>query len=102
VKGAATLVVKGPTYFSAGDERSFFEWLDRIPCIERVRGEGDGLQVLLKPAPVSDASLRELIAVFHRYGLDKLPLKQFLSAENAGWFRNDPQAYWHADNIFGG
>ena len=100
VLGTATLQVSGPVFFSSGDEDAFFDWLGRIRCIQEVRGEGDGLQILFESVAVSDPDLRELIAVFHRYRLDPAPLKQFLSAENGGWFRDDPQAYWHSD-IFG-
>jgi len=100
MQGAATLVVTGPTFFSPGDEGIFFDWLSRIGCIETVRGERHLLYVLLKPRPVPDLDLRELIAIFHRYRIDKSPLKQFLSAENAGWFRDDSHSYWYAD-IFG-
>jgi hypothetical protein len=100
VQGTATLQVRGPRFFSSGDEDVFFDWLGRIRCVEEVRGEGEALQVLFKSAAVSDPDLRELIAVFQRYRLDPSQLKQFLTAENAGWFRDDPQAYWHSD-IFG-
>jgi hypothetical protein len=99
--GAVTLEVTGPTFFSSGDEGAFFDWLGRIGCVERVRGEGDTLNMHFKSVPVSNTDLRELVALFHRYRLDKSPLKQFLSADNAAWFRDNLQAYWHTD-IFGG
>jgi hypothetical protein len=101
VQGTATLEVNGLRFFSTGDEDAFFDWLGRIRCVEAVRGEGEMLHVLFKAAAVSDPDLRELIALCHRYRLDSSPLKQFLSAENAGWFRDDPHAFWHTE-IFGG
>lgn len=101
MQGTVTLVVNGPTYFSSGDEGVFFGWLNRISCVERVRGKADALHVLLKPAPVSEADLRELISLFHRYRLNTSALAQLLTTENASWFRDDHTAYWH-DGVFGG
>jgi hypothetical protein len=68
--------------------------------VESVRGEGEKLHVRLKPRTVSDAELRELIALFHRYQLDKRPLAQFLTGGNRAWCRDDDRAYWRRD-VFG-
>jgi len=75
-------------------------WVESA-ALKKVRGKGETLQFLFKAAAVSDSDLRELIAFFQRYGLDQSPLKQFLNAENSGWFRDNNRAFWHAA-IFGG
>ena len=95
-----TLVSNGPLYYSQGDEDAFFAWLQHIGCVNRVRGEGATLHILLKTRTVSDAELRELIALFHRYQLEKRPLAQFLTTENRAWFRDDEGSYWYRD-VFG-
>lgn len=86
-------------YYSQGDERAMFEWLDRIPSVEKVWGVGRDLFVRISDADIPDEDLRELIAVVIRYGADASQLQQFESATNRHWFRDNEQAYWH-ESIF--
>lgn len=89
-----THIETGVTFYHLNDERAFFEWLGRIPCVERYVGEGRaGLVVYLKRAPRDD-ELRELLALCHRYGVGMRQLAKFETARNRGWFRN-PKKYWH-------
>jgi len=45
----------GVTFYHLNDERAFFEWLGRIPCVERYVREGcAGLVAYLKRAPRKD------------------------------------------------
>jgi hypothetical protein len=89
----------GVYFYHLNDERSFFEWLGRIPCVERYRNEGQrGLVVYLKRKPRKD-ELQELLAICHRYGVDMRQLAKFETATNRHWFRV-PQKYWY-DKVFG-
>jgi hypothetical protein len=89
----------GVTFGHLNDERAFFEWLARIPCVERYVGEGRrGLVVYLKRAPRKD-ELREILALCHRYGVDMRQLAKFETAKNRAWFC-DPIKYWH-QAVFG-
>ena len=54
-------------YSSAGDEAAFFGWLQSIAGVIRVEGRGCELVIQLKSSRVSEATLRELKAVFKRY-----------------------------------
>ena len=83
----------GP-YYSQGDERAFFEWLERIPCVSKLDGEGEELHIHVTGSRVTQASLRELIAAFRRYGVSMPQLAQLETATNRKWFR-DPAAYWY-------
>ena len=84
----------GVTFYHLNDERAFFEWLTRIPCVQSCEGEGNrGLVVRLKRRPGKD-DLRQLLALCHRYGIDMTQLAKFETAKNRDWFR-DPQKYWH-------
>jgi hypothetical protein len=75
----------GVHFYHQNDERNFFEWLDRIPCIDRYVGEGRrGLVVYLKRAPRKD-ELRELLALCHRYGVNMRQLAKFETARNRHW-----------------
>jgi hypothetical protein len=89
----------GVRFYHLNDERAYFEWLSRIPCVERYYGDGrHGLVVELKRAPWKD-ELRELLALCHRYGVDMRQLAKFETSKNRAWFRA-PHAYWH-NAVFG-
>jgi hypothetical protein len=84
----------GILFYHLNDERAYFEWLARIPCVERYQGEGRrGLVVYLKRRPRKD-ELRELIAMCQRYGVNMRQLAKFETVANRKWLR-DPQKYWY-------
>lgn len=88
----------GVKFYHLADERAYFEWLPRIPCVESVRGEGQrGLVVKLKRRP-GDDDLRQLLALAHRYGLNMRKFAKFETPANKHWFR-DSKMYWH-DRVF--
>jgi hypothetical protein len=90
----------GVVFHHSNDERAFFEWLARIPCVKRYQGEGHrGLVVYLKRRPRKD-DLRELVALCQRYGVNMSQLARFETAANRAWLR-DPRKYWY-EAIFGG
>jgi hypothetical protein len=69
-----TLVVRGPTFYSPGDETAFFTWLKRIRAVAGVSNRGLDLQIQLRAGKISADELREFRALFHRYGLDTTDL----------------------------
>jgi hypothetical protein len=84
----------GVRFYHINDERAFFEWLGRIPCVERYAGEGHrGLVVYLKRKPRKD-ELRELLALCQRYGVNMRQMAKFETARNRQWFC-DPKMYWY-------
>lgn len=92
------LIATGPRYFSYGDEKAFFGWLESIPCVASVGGRGRDIHIKLKRRP-SDSDLRELTAIFFRYRMNMKKLADYRTARNAHWF-DAPEAYWHA-KMFG-
>jgi hypothetical protein len=90
----------GVYFYHQNDERTFLEWLGRIPCVARYEGEGRrGLVVYLKRIPRQD-ELRELLALCQRYGVNHMrQLAKFETAKNRSWFR-DPRKYWYSA-VFG-
>ena len=66
---------EGTTYWSQGDERAHFEWLERIGAVRSVRGEGRRVYLDIDPAAVTADDARELKAVYRRYDgdLSQLP-----------------------------
>ena len=83
-------------FFSPGDESAFFGWLNSLACVERVEGRGRILHVWVKRSSVDEDALRELLALFHRYGVDLGQLAVFDCDEFAEWFRRS-DAYWHKE-----
>ena len=84
----------GVRFGHATDERAFFEWLERIPCVASFAGEGtDGLVVRLKRPPGQD-DLRQLLALCHRFSVGMRQLAKFETDQNRSWFC-DPEPYWH-------
>jgi hypothetical protein len=95
---ALILVASSVRYGSQLDEIAFFNWLDRLNFVEGYRGELRDLIITLKRRPTTQ-DLRDLLALFHRYGVDMSQLKQFETRSNREWLRN-PDAYWHK-SMFG-
>jgi len=93
------LEATGVRFFSQGDENAFFAWLDKLPFVERCEGRGRTLCILVNSAAVDEDGLREMLALFSRYGIGLRQLAFFDRKEFAGWFRNE-QAYWY-NEIFG-
>jgi hypothetical protein len=87
----------GVTFYHPADERAFFEWLERIPCVASLGGwggpDGPGIFVKLKRRP-GDDDLRQLLAICQRYGVDMRQLAKFETEKNRSWFR-DPLKYWY-------
>ena len=85
-------------FYHLADERAYFEWLERISCVESVKGDGArGLVVTLKKGPDED-DLRQFLALAQRYGLDMRKFATFETEANRAWFR-DPKMYWF-DGVF--
>lgn len=85
----------GVTFGSQLDERYLFEWVMQISGA--VRWEQDTL--VMKSLNVSQASLRDLLALFSRYHIPMKQLAQFRNPKNESWFAA-PQMYWHTQ-VFG-
>jgi len=80
----------GVTFGSQLDEQHLFEWAMQIRGV--LRWEQDTLVV--KSLNISQASLRDLIALFSRYQIPMRQLAQFRNTRNEAWFAA-PQMYWH-------
>jgi hypothetical protein len=72
------LICKRVIYFSDGDEKAFFDWLNRIKVVRKWHGVGESL-FLQVPRRVSASGYRELDALFRRYKIDRAQLGQLSS-----------------------
>lgn len=90
------LVLKKVSFNSDMDEISFFRWIESIEPVLALRGFTDEYHLLMDETKIPDDSLRELIALFHRYSADMSQLAQFLTTENSVWFKDNKQNFWNA------
>jgi hypothetical protein len=67
---ASPFFFEATTYWSQGDEAAHFEWLAKIPSIRDVRGAGTCVFLDVDVDGVTANDLRELQAVYRRYGGD--------------------------------
>ena len=82
-------------YNSQGDEAAFFGWLHSIAGVTGVRGQGRELIIQLKSKRLSQAALRDLLALYWRYDGRMSELAQFVNERNRSWFQH-PGTYWYA------
>ena len=87
-------------FHSPQDEASLFAWAQSIPAVADIAGRGRTIFLRVKSKRVSEASLRELIALHRRYRVSMRQLAQFRNATNEAWFAS-PEAYWFR-SVFGG
>lgn len=73
----------------------FFEWIQRINCIESIQGKGTDFYLYLTSANLTTSDIYELLAFFRRFRVDLKQLKSFLNKENKELFLKDEKAFWH-------
>jgi len=93
------LEATGVRFFSQGDEGAFFGWLDKLPCVVQYEGRNQTLYISVKVVAVDEDDLREILALFRRYGVGLRQLANLDRDEFADWFHNE-QAYWYKE-VFG-
>lgn len=89
------LTCKSIWYYSSFDEDAFFEWIKKISSIVKYDGRLDELYLYLDSNVISDANLRELLALFYRYKVNMKQLAIFLNNDNKFWFFDNKKGYWH-------
>src|ERR1700681_2000892 len=92
-KNNVVLIARRVVFYSMNDEDVFFEWLDRLPCVSHHEGKGESLYIEINQESVNELALRDLLALFHRYDIDKKQLIAFDREEFSQWFR-DEKKYW--------
>ncbi len=77
------------------DEKHLFTWASEIAGF--LRWEQDTL--VMRSRRISEAALRDLLALFWRYQIPMKQLAQFENERNTSWFCA-PHMYWHR-RVFG-
>ena len=83
-------------YYSDNDEVAFFEWLGKIKCVTATGGSGYVLSITVQLNLVGDGDLRDLLALFHRYNINKRQLVVLDRPEFHSWF-HDKRKYWYSE-----
>ncbi|MCF2906876.1 hypothetical protein L1285_00785 [Pseudoalteromonas sp. DL2-H2.2] len=93
------LEAKNIKFLSPADEQSFFDRLNALSGVNDVYGQGFSI-IIDTNQSLGDEELREIIALFYRYGVNMKQLKTFLSEGNRIWFKHNQQSYWYK-KVFG-
>lgn len=80
----------GIVFMSQLDEKYLFEWAEEISCVMGWSQD----KLIIRSRRISESNLRELLAMFWRYGIPMTQLAQFKNSANVVWF-TDPLKYWH-------
>jgi hypothetical protein len=80
------------TFYSEADELSFWDFARRIKGVRKIDGVSDEIHIHVL-ARLSDASLRDILGLFQRYKIEMRQLRQFATARNSEWFRNENE-FW--------
>ncbi|UOD32654.1 hypothetical protein INH39_13925 [Massilia violaceinigra] len=92
------LMIDLNSFYSAGDERRFFEGLGDNPAVSGYRGIAHQLQVSIVQKHLNHDTLRELIALFYRYQIPIAPLAPLAENKRFAWLA-DERWYWHQSMI---
>jgi hypothetical protein len=93
------LECKKVVFYSQQDEEVFFSWAQSIPSVQAITGRGSSIFLSIRSGAIPDRSLREFVALFHRYRIAMKQLAQFKSARNKAWFAA-PNMFWFK-SVFG-
>lgn len=89
-----TLTAEATLFYSPGDESAFFTWLKATTCVHSIGGSGRYLDIVVSPAAMNEYDLRELLALFYRYGVDMKQLSVFSEGPEFKFLR-DRRGYWY-------
>lgn len=84
------LIFKPLKFYSPLDEELFFNWINKIDCIQSYKGIAKELHLIVSSRPITFEEYRNLNGLFTRYKL-KNPnqLKRFFcTKENQSWFKD--------------
>jgi len=88
------LVASKVRFFSQNDEAAFFEWLNKLTCLNSYEGRGANLYIYINRISVDEGNLRELLSLFRRFDVEMAQLSVFDNELFENWFRNK-KSYWY-------
>ncbi len=101
INDKSILICKDLKFYSKKDENVFFEWINKIDCIDSTSVHLNEFHLYMASDELEDDALRNLLALFYRYKLDMSQLKRFLTKDNKKWFFDKKYpGYWNK-KVFG-
>ncbi|HEX8610330.1 MAG TPA: hypothetical protein VF800_03510 [Telluria sp.] len=88
------LIIDLNSFYSAGDERRFFQGLSENPSVSGFRGIARQLEVTIVQRRLGRDALWELTALFQRYQIPLAPLAQLAKQERFAWLTDETWS-WH-------
>ncbi|HUR39993.1 MAG TPA: hypothetical protein VM240_02395 [Verrucomicrobiae bacterium] len=76
--------LEGPVFFGQQDEDQFFAWLCSLTKHGKVEGRGSKIYLSLR-APVEDDTVKQLLVLCLRWGIDIAPLTILRAPSNRDW-----------------
>lgn len=76
------IICKRVTFYSPFDEDIFFDWIKRIPCIDKLEAAHDELYLDLVARELDYNDMKDLIALCHRYKIKMDQLAVFVNNNN--------------------
>jgi hypothetical protein len=77
------------TFYSVGDENSFFQWIYRLRGYKSCAGIGQSVRIDFEFESMDRETLSDLVAIFRRYNLDLTILRPLANAPDGAWL-SDP------------
>lgn len=81
------LTCKSVNFYHQKDEDAFFEWIEKIDCIESISAAKDELYLDLVDRELTEEEVDELIGLFARYDIDMKQLAKYKTKENQEAFK---------------
>lgn len=81
-------------FYSAGDERRFFQGLRDNPAVSGFKGVGRQLYLSVVIGRLSQEAITDLLALLWRYEIVLQPLAHLAEKERFAWLRDD-RGYWY-------
>jgi hypothetical protein len=85
------------TFYSALDEKSFFETLSAIKAVNGIKGNQQNIEIDVNEKSLNYEDMSSIYAVLHRYGADTTQLSIFDKKELdlSSWFASD--TIWYSN-----
>jgi len=76
------LLCKKVKFYSNNDEAAFFEWIEKIECIDSISAAHDELYLDLVERELNIDDINDLIGLFARYQIELRQLEKYKTEKN--------------------
>lgn len=73
-------------FYSSHDEDAFFEWINKITSIKKIKGVGDKVMLFVAKEGIVNDEIFDLYALFKRYGIKTNQINQVVDSKNLDFF----------------